>query len=123
MGDMVLQVVLDELGLLPPDRDTSPAKVLVTVFSEETLLASYQLSAELRQVGIPVTTYPTPEKLGKQFKYADRIGAQLGLILGPEEIQENTVALKDLATRDQTIYPRKTISQVIQDLLDKDSGA
>ena len=123
LGDMVLQVVLDELGLLPSDRDTSPAKVLVTVFSEDTLMASYQLSADLRRKGISVSTYPTPEKLGKQFKYADRIGAQIALVLGPEEIQEGKVAIKNLTTRDQVSVLREDVWQAIRDELDNGSGA
>jgi len=123
LGDMVLSVVLEELGLLPPDRDNSPAKVIMTVFDENTLLASYQLSAEIRRGGISVYTYPTPEKLGKQFKHADRIGARIAVILGPEEIQEGTVAVKDLATREQTNYPRKELLKAIRELLDKGSAA
>ena len=123
LGDMVLSVVLEELGLLPPDRDNSPAKVIMTVFDENTLLASYQLSAEIRRGGISVYTYPTPEKLGKQFKHADRIGARIAVILGPEEIQEGTVAIKDLATREQTNYPRKELLKAIRELLDKGSAA
>lgn len=123
MGDMVLNVVLEELDLLPPDRDHTPAKVIVTVFDEQTQLSSYQLSAELRQGGIAVYTYPTPEKLGKQFKHADRIGAQIALILGPDEIQEGTVAVKDLSTREQWNYPREELLKAIRELLDKGSPA
>jgi len=123
MGDMVLTVVLDELGLLPSDRDTSPAKVIVTVFDDETQLASYQLSADLRQAGIPVYTYPTPEKLGKQFKHADRIGARVAVILGPEEVQAGTVAIKDLASREQSTVLREDLVQAVRELLDNGSPA
>ena len=119
MGDMVLSVILEELDLLPADRDTSPAQVMVTVFDEDSQLASYQLGADLRRGGIPVYTYPTPEKLGKQFKHADRIGARLALILGPDEIKDGLVAIKDLASREQTTHPRKDALEVIRNLLDK----
>ncbi len=51
MGDMVISVMLEELGLLPENRDSSPAQVMITIFDEDTLLASYQLSAELRELG------------------------------------------------------------------------
>ena len=123
MGDMVLSVILDELDLLPADRDDSPAQVMVTVFDSETQLASYQLGAELRRNGIQVYTYPTPEKLGKQFKHADRIGARMALILGPDEIQQGKVTLKDLNKRDQTALPREDLVQAIRDLLDNDPAA
>lgn len=123
MGDMVLSVILDELDLLPPDRNASPSQVMVTIFDEDTQLASYRLGAELRRAGIPVYTYPTADKLGKQFKHADRIGAQIAVILGPDEIREGKVAIKDLSTREQSSLPRENIVKAIRDLLDSDPAA
>ena len=123
MGDMVLNVILDELGLLPPDRDASPAQVMVTVFDEDSLLASYQLAAEYRRNGIQVCTYPTPEKLGKQFKHADRIGVKLAVVLGPDEIREGMVAIKNLSTREQFTHTREESIQAIRDQLDNDTPA
>ena len=119
MGDMVISVVLEELGLLPADRDSSPAKVLVTLFDENSLQESYQLSAELRRGGIFTTSYPTPDKLGKQFRHADRIGAKLAVILGPDEIAKGEIAVKDLASGEQQNLPRDKAVEVIKALLDK----
>lgn len=123
MGDMVLSVILEELSLLPANRDASPAQVMVTVFDEASQLASYQLGAELRRGGIAVYTYPTPEKMGKQFKHADRIGARIAAVLGPDEIKTGMVALKDLATREQTSLPRAELLQAVRALLDNAAGA
>ena len=123
MGDMVISVVLEELGLLPENRDSSPAKVMVTVFDEESLMASYQFGAELRQAGFNVYSYPTPDKLGKQFRHADRIGACVAVILGPDEIANNQVALKDLKSREQKTVSRSEAAAVILELLDNDNSA
>lgn len=123
LGDMVLSVILDELDLLPLNRDASPAQVMVTVFDEDSQLAAYQLSAELRKAGIPVYTYPTPDKLGKQFKHADRIGARVAVILGPDEIREKKVAIKDLSTREQFTFPREDAPKAILGLLENDPSA
>jgi histidyl-tRNA synthetase len=123
MGDMVLSVILEELGLLPPDRDASPAQVMVTIFDEDTQLAAYKFGAELRKAGIPVYTYPLADKLGKQFKHADRIGARIAVILGPDEIRDGTVAIKDLSTREQFILSREDTLKAILDLLDNDPAA
>ena len=119
MGDMVISVILDELGLLPENRDFSPARIMVTVFDQGSQLAAYQLGAELRRAGLDVYSYPTPDKLGKQFKHADRIGARLALVLGPDEIKNNQVAVKDLSTRDQTSLPKEGLAQALLALLDK----
>jgi histidyl-tRNA synthetase len=123
MGDMVITVVLEELGLFPENRGSSPAKILVTVFDEESQMASYQLSAELRQAGLKVYSYPTPDKLGKQFRHADRIGADIAIILGPDEIANQQVAIKDLKTREQITVKRAEAAAVIRGILDTDPGA
>ncbi len=123
MGDMVITVVLEELGLFPENRGSSPAKVLVTVFDKESQMASYQLSVELRQAGLKVYSYPTPDKLGKQFRHADRIGAAIAIILGPDEIANQQVAIKDLKTREQKTVKRAEAAAVIQGILDTDHGA
>jgi len=123
MGDMVLNVILEELGLLPENRSSSPAKVMVTVFDAESQMASYQLSAELRQENIKVYSYPIADKLGKQFRHADRIGAKVAVILGPDEIANQQVAIKDLQTREQITVSRSETAAVIRGILDTDSGA
>ena len=123
MGDMVLAVILEEFGLLPENRDFSPAQVMVTVFDQDTLLASYQLCAELRQAGLMVYSYPVADKLGKQFRHADRIGAKMALVLGPDEIKADQVAIKDLSSREQVTIDRKEIVKVILSRLDNDTSA
>ena len=123
MGDMVLNVILEELGLFPENRGNSPAKVMVTVFDAESQMASYQFSAELRQTGLYVYSYPTPDKLGKQFRHADRIGAKIAVILGPDEISNQQVAIKDLQTREQITVSQAEAAAVIQGILDTESGA
>ncbi len=123
MGDMVINVILEELGLFPENRGNSPAKVMVTVFDAESQMASYQFSAELRQTGLYVYSYPTPDKLGKQFRHADRIGAKIAVILGPDEISNQQVAIKDLQTREQITVSQAEAAAVIQGILDTESGA
>jgi histidyl-tRNA synthetase len=123
MGDMVLAVVLEELGLLPEKREETPAGVIVTVFDEDTLLPSFSLAAELRAQGLNVNCYPEVEKLGKQFRHANRIGSRVATVLGPEELAENTVAVKDLRTGEQVSVDRAETAAYIQGLLAKDHPA
>ena len=120
MGDMVLAIVLEELGLLPEDRDQTPAAVIVTAFDEDTLLESFKLAAELRRAGLTVNCYPEVEKLGKQFRHANRIGSRVATVLGPEELAEGTVAVKDLRTHDQVNVERGKAADYIKGLLAKD---
>jgi histidyl-tRNA synthetase len=91
--------------------------VLVTVFDEERQLASMALAARLRKAGLKVVLYPEAAKLGKQFKYADRIGARVTLVLGPEEAEKGQVAVKNLLSGEQTVVPQEAAVDVIRGIL------
>ena len=52
----------------------SPAAVLVAVWNEEDRPASNAIANELRSRGIATDVAPTAAKLGKQIKYADKLG-------------------------------------------------
>jgi len=117
MGDVVITLLLEETGNLPEELDVSPAPVLVTVFDDSMLLASYKLAADLRAEGLNIACYPVPAKLGKQFKYADRIGARVALVLGPDEVAQIQVAVKNLTDRSQTVVPQSEAPQLIRKIL------
>ena len=118
MGDLVITLVLEELGLIPDEIKSSPAAILVTTFSEETSLESLALANELREAGLKVNCYPRAEKLSKQLKFADRIGVKVAVLLGPEEIIQKKVALKDLRTGKQITVDRAQVADSITHMLD-----
>jgi histidyl-tRNA synthetase len=113
MGDVVVSLALKRFGVIPADIGLPPANVMVTVFDETSQSASLALTAELRQVGIKATCYPEAGKLAKQFKYADRLGTRLLLVIGPDELAQGSVTVKDLKTgTQQTITRDQTAGQV-----------
>jgi histidyl-tRNA synthetase len=65
------------------------------------------LAADLRASGLNVTCYPEPAKLPRQFKFADRMGMRVVLVIGPDESDSGKVTVKNLGDGSQT-----TISQV-----------
>ena len=52
----------------------SPAAVLVAVWNEEDRAVSNEIANQLRARGIAADVAPTAAKLGKQIKYADKLG-------------------------------------------------
>jgi histidyl-tRNA synthetase len=118
MGDVVFSLVLEENNVMP-DLQLNPSDVFVTTFSEATIPASLELSAELRQAGFSVEWYPEPVRIPRQFKYADRQGIPLAVILGPDEIERGEVAIKDLRSGDQQSVAHAEAVRVIRDLLDR----
>lgn len=121
MGDLVISLVLQKFNCLPGGLGASPAEVLVTVFDENRMVDSLQLAAELRQAGLKTAIYPEPTKLGKQFKYADRMGMRAAAILGPDELANGQVAIKDLRDGSQQVVMRDAAVSLIRQLLDSPS--
>jgi len=95
-------VVMEERGMFPPEiAESTPADVMVTIWSEESVSASLKLASDLRAKGLRVTVYPDADKLGKQFKYADSIGVPFVCVLGDDEITAGTVKLKNMKTGEE----------------------
>ena len=114
MGDVVITLILEKHGLLPKELNINPAPVFVTVFDEERLLDSFKLASELRRAGLNVVCYPEAAKLQKQFKYADRIGAKVTLVLGPDEMEKGQVAVKNLLNGEQVSVAREALVEQIR---------
>jgi histidyl-tRNA synthetase len=100
MGDVMLRLVLEKYDCLPESQNTS-AKVLVSVFDETLFPDSLEIANRLRSANIPTVFINEPTKLQKQFKYADRIGVPIVLVLGPDEKKNNQITVKNLKTRNQ----------------------
>ncbi|HEX9386445.1 MAG TPA: histidine--tRNA ligase [Anaerolineales bacterium] len=117
MGDVVITLILEKYGLLPKDLNINPAPVFVTVFDEGRLLESFKLASEIRRAGLNVVCYPEATKLQKQFKYADRIGAEVTLVLGPDEVAKGQVAVKNLINGEQVSVQRESLVDSVNRIL------
>jgi histidyl-tRNA synthetase len=108
-------VVMDERGMFPPEIAAStPADIMVTIWSEETVADSLRLAADLRSQGLRVSVYPEPDKLGKQIKYADSIGVPWVCVLGESEIAANMVNIKNMGSGEQASLARTEIAAHIR---------
>jgi histidyl-tRNA synthetase len=76
--------------------ETAPL-VVVTVFDKTNAAPAFAMVRELRAAKIRAEAYVGTGKLGDQFKYADKRGAALVLIEGPDEQAQGKVKIKDLA--------------------------
>jgi histidyl-tRNA synthetase len=117
MGDVVMGIILQEKGLIPPFVP-SPAPVLVTVFDESLWMNSFALTAELRAAGVNVLAYPEPAKLPKQFKFADRMGIRVVTVIGPDEAETGKVTVKNLANGTQETVERSEVAKTITKILE-----
>lgn len=93
--------VITELNLWP-DIEKTTSKVLVTVFNQELLEKSIEITNFLRGKEINTEIYlDASAKLDKQLKYADQKGIPFVVIIGPDEAKNNLVTLKTLVTKVQ----------------------
>lgn len=91
---------LEEFNLIPKLKTAS--KALVTIFTPETVDESINVSKTLRESGINTELYPNETvRLDKQLKYADKKGIPYVIIIGPEEVKDKKILLKNLKTGEQ----------------------
>ena len=109
MGDWTLTEFLKNWDLLPKQETTIEYFVTVWPGAEPKYLnKSLYLTQILRNAGKSVFVWPyTGDKLDKQLKYADKRSAKFALILGEEEIRNDTVTIKDLASQKQNTVDTK----------------
>ena len=118
MGDVVMELVLRDAGVIPENLGNI-SQVIVTVFNEETLSESIKVANTLRDAGYRVVLYPEFDKMGKQFKYADRLNIPVAVILGPDELEKSEVAVKNLRTREQVNVSREMLIEQIEKFLQR----
>ena len=116
MGDVVIELVLRDAVVIPSSLGDKP-QVLVTVFDEETLAESLKVAVELREAGLRTVVYPAADKMGKQFKFADKLDIPVAVILGPDELASGQAAVKNLKTREQVLVNREDVAAQVEKFL------
>ncbi len=91
----------------------SSGQILVTIFSPEYMEKSIELSKILRQKKLSVELYLNGDKLEKQIRYADKKGIKYVIILGPDEVKDKKVTIKDLTTGQQNTTTLDKINQFL----------
>ena len=104
---------IQKLNLLP-DLPKSTAKVMVANFGSDTQDESIKTANLLRSKGISTLLYPDPDKLGKQFKYASTKNIPFVVVIGPDEVRDGKVTLKDMTTGQQQTLTREGLVKLLQ---------
>jgi histidyl-tRNA synthetase len=92
--------VLNTLNLYPADTVAS-TKVIFLNLGEDEASVSLKYIKLLRSAGVPSELYPDASKMKKQMSYANDKHIPFVAIVGDDEIANNTVALKNMATGEQ----------------------
>ena len=115
--------VLNEQKLLNQAVNTAPTDVLLLPMTED-LSPAIQLAGQLRQAGLRVQLYAEQRKFKAKMSYADKLGVPFVVFLGEDEIRENVVACKDMASGEQTkLDCRQTLDRILSTLRQRQGGA
>jgi histidyl-tRNA synthetase len=89
-----------------------PSAVLVALTDEESRRASDEVADALRRNGIPCEVAPSPQKFGRQIRYAERRGIPFVWFITADGKHE----VKDIRSGDQTTADPATWSPPLEDL-------
>ncbi len=95
--------------LTPPEKRTT---VLVAHIGDAAKASGLQLASELRRAGIAAVLGP-PRGLRSQLRYATSIDATHAVIIGDDEIANDTVVLRDLAQGEQSEVERGRLIETL----------
>ena len=107
-----LLIALDAQNVQLP-RHTKPL-IWVATLGDPAREAGWQLLRELRAAGLSADADLSGRSPKAQFKIADREGAHYCLVLGDDELKNNTVVLKHLATGEQSTHPRAEVVEKLK---------
>jgi histidyl-tRNA synthetase len=92
--------VMNQLELYPQEA-MQTTKVMFVNFGEKEAMHSLQIIGELRKAGISAELFPSSDKMKKQMGYANNKAIPLVAIIGEQEMNDGTVALKNMVTGEQ----------------------
>lgn len=104
--------VLNTLDLYPAET-SSATTVMFTNFGTAEAAASMKMIKQLRAAGISAEIYPENAKMKKQMGYADALKVPYVAIVGENELTENKMMLKEMATGSQQLL---SVEEAIQKL-------
>lgn len=111
-GDITMLDYMKTYNLVPDIK--TETDIYITLLNKDLYLETNKLSQYLREQGLKVQTQLTEEKLGKQFKYADKKGFKWVAILGEEEIDKDVVQLKNMQTGESVSIKKEDIIEQIK---------
>jgi len=103
MGDAVLEILLQEKGLIEKQVPRRLIEYFVILADQNLASEMYRLVAQIRSSGHSANFSYKPGGLSKQLKEAAGQNARKCLILGQEYVERKQLAIKDMASGEQVL--------------------
>jgi histidyl-tRNA synthetase len=106
IGYSTLKLLLEAKGLLPkPDAGVD---FYIAPVNAKMAKKARSIAEDLRKKGFSAETDLMSRKLGKQLEFASTIGAKKVVIVGPEELKQKKVVVRDMKSgKEEKIAPDK----------------
>jgi len=108
--------VMQELDIFPKDFSNS-TQVMFTQFGEKARKFALPILYRFREAGLNAEIYPDTSKLKKQFSYANAKNIPFVAIIGDNEIEQNTLTIKNMQKGEQKSLSEKEALLFIQENL------
>lgn len=105
--------ILEDKGYLNRDVLAAPADVLILPMTDD-LEPAISLATLMRREGIRVQIYSENKKFKSKVAYADKLNIPFVIFLGEDEIQQELVTVKDMASGQQTTASRVMITTAVK---------
>ena len=107
-----IYLVLEDLGLFPEAIDQS-LQVLCVNFGDKEAMAALKLVSQLRKSGVKADIYPSSAKMQKQMKYANNRNVPYVVLIGEQELDENSFVVKNMKAGTQEEYSLGKVSDFV----------
>lgn len=104
--------VLTELNLFPVELQ-STTRILFATFGSDELRYALSWAKALREKGVAVEVYPEPTKMKKQMGYADAKQIPFVAIVGGDEMAQQKVMLKNMASGEQKLVTLEELCTIL----------
>ena len=92
---------LNELNIIKADKK-SISDILIIPMIED-LQKPVEIANQLRKIGVNTEIYLNNKKIKAKMKYADKLKIPYVLIIGEDEIQQNSVKIKNMSTGEENL--------------------
>ncbi|MEP2239277.1 MAG: histidine--tRNA ligase [Maribacter sp.] len=110
-----IYLVLEDLELFPEAIDQS-LQVLCVNFGDKEVLAALKLVTQLRKSGVKADIYPSSAKMQKQMKYANNRNVPYVILIGEQELGNNSFVVKNMKEGTQKEYSLDKASDFVSHL-------
>jgi histidyl-tRNA synthetase len=88
--------------------------IFIIPVNEEMINKSLEIAQNLREQGISADVDLLRRGMSKSLKYASSVNAKKAIIVGPKELEQNSVTIRDMETGKQETVKIKNIIKIIQ---------